>query len=274
MRTLIKRSITGILFAAVMLAGITVHPFSFLLLAFVITVACTWEFYSLIAPLYDIKRISAKTYRLIAIFLSGALYILFVTVEPHIAWSIASLLPFAILAIELRSLSPAAIRNAAINTIGLIYITLPMLLLLTIPDYDAAPFFPSGCGYVLGLLLLIWTNDTLAYLGGTLFGRHKLYPSISPGKTWEGFIIGAMATIPASYLLYIWLNIYDLATWIGLAVIAFAAGTTGDLVESMIKRNVKVKDSGNILPGHGGLLDRFDAFIFCLPFAWVWLRLV
>lgn len=116
------------------------------------------------------------------------------------------------------------------------------------------------------IILLIWTNDTFAYLTGSMLGKNKLMPSISPGKTIEGFIGGGVFAIIVSILLY---NIYDsqsLLLYILLAIIVWIIGTLGDLVESMIKRSYGLKDSGNIMPGHGGFLDRFDSFLFSLPF--------
>lgn len=138
----------------------------------------------------------------------------------------------------------------------------------------AFPFFLAGILYVektnvLALLILIWASDTFAYCGGSLLGKHKLFERISPKKTWEGSIIGAVLTISLAVVFaYIpYFNNPNIPFWIGLAIIAIVFGTLGDLIESMFKRSYQVKDSGKIMPGHGGILDRFDSFIFAMPIA-------
>jgi phosphatidate cytidylyltransferase len=117
------------------------------------------------------------------------------------------------------------------------------------------------------LLLLTWMNDTGAYLVGSNFGRRMLFPRISPKKTWEGTIGGVVITFITAASFCAFSGELRLFDWMVLAAFVSVFGTLGDLVESMLKRSVGVKDSGNLLPGHGGVLDRFDAFIFVLPFA-------
>jgi len=121
--------------------------------------------------------------------------------------------------------------------------------------------------------LLIWTNDTMAYLVGSKIGRHKLFERISPKKTWEGSIGGAIFTLTLAYFLNMFLSWifgfdgeFSRVDWIVIGLIVIIFGTLGDLIESLLKRNLAVKDTGSILPGHGGLLDRFDAFLFSFPF--------
>ena len=126
---------------------------------------------------------------------------------------------------------------------------------------------------------MVWASDVAAYFGGRAFGKRKLFPRISPKKTWEGAIsglFGAMAAGLLIYLIYHNLNIFnllDLKDWLILGAITAVFGITGDLVESMLKRSVNIKDSGNLLPGHGGFLDRFDAFIFVIPFAYLYIAI-
>lgn len=116
------------------------------------------------------------------------------------------------------------------------------------------------------IILLIWANDSFAYLTGSRIGKNKLWPAISPGKTWEGFIGGGIFTVITALVIYSLTREYSLFFWIIAAIIIWVIGTLGDLFESSIKRHFGVKDSGTILPGHGGILDRFDSFIFVLPF--------
>ena len=122
---------------------------------------------------------------------------------------------------------------------------------------------------------MTWANDVGAYFVGSKFGKTKLFPRISPKKTWEGSFGGVMMTFLTGWLLSLYIIELNLKDWLILALIVSIFGSIGDLVESMLKRSVGVKDSGTILPGHGGFLDRFDAFIFLLPFAacyLLWLR--
>ena len=127
---------------------------------------------------------------------------------------------------------------------------------------------------VFGLLALTWMNDTGAYLVGSQIGKHKLFPRISPKKTWEGSTGGVVFTFVLAYILSLLFDDLRLVDWMFLAAIVGTFGSIGDLIESMLKRSLKIKDSGNLLPGHGGILDRFDAFIFLLPFAAAYLLLL
>ena len=126
----------------------------------------------------------------------------------------------------------------------------------------------------MGILVLIWINDSFAYFTGKRFGKNKLFPRISPGKTWEGTIGGALFTLALSYVVFLAFNDFSFEKWAGIAFIVAVFGTIGDLVESMLKRSKGVKDSGSIMPGHGGALDRFDSFIFVLPFIWLFINLM
>lgn len=143
---------------------------------------------------------------------------------------------------------------------NIFYIVLPLCLLIqhySMNNYGAI---------LISILLLIWVSDIGAYFVGKSTGKRKLFPKVSPGKTWEGFLGAGLLTVLFSYVFFSYFKIYNIQTWalIGLSVWLF--GSIGDLVESKFKRKVGIKDSGNILPGHGGFLDRFDGFIFCIPF--------
>ena len=132
---------------------------------------------------------------------------------------------------------------------------------------------PVHYGIVLGFLLILWFNDTGAYFVGSLMGKHKLFERISPGKTWEGSAGGALFALLTAWGLSFVFHRLDVVQWLILALITIIAGTLGDLVESMLKRSLGIKDSGNILPGHGGMLDRFDAVLLSAPFVFVYLAL-
>jgi phosphatidate cytidylyltransferase len=119
---------------------------------------------------------------------------------------------------------------------------------------------------LLGIIFLIWSNDTFAYLGGSLFGKNKMIPRISPGKTWEGTVFGVLVSFGVSFLIKNYLVKSETTIWPVLGILVPVFATIGDLVESMLKRQAGVKDSGNLMPGHGGALDRFDSLIFVTPF--------
>ncbi len=162
--------------------------------------------------------------------------------------------------------------NIAMSLTGILYIALPFGLMM----YFFDPVILSGpfhYGIVLGYLLILWLNDTGAYFVGSLIGKHKLFERISPGKTWEGSAGGTLFALATAYGLSMIFKQLSVTHWMMLAVIIVITGTLGDLVESMLKRSLGIKDSGNILPGHGGLLDRFDAVLISAPFVFVYLAL-
>jgi phosphatidate cytidylyltransferase len=125
-----------------------------------------------------------------------------------------------------------------------------------------------------GIICLIWASDVSAYLVGSLIGKHKLYERISPGKTWEGTIGASILTVACSFLIHQLFPELALKHWVVIAVLVSVFGTIGDLVESMFKRQAGIKDSGKIMPGHGGILDRFDSLLFVAPFVYTYLTLI
>ncbi|MCW3160472.1 phosphatidate cytidylyltransferase [Chryseobacterium oryctis] len=148
-----------------------------------------------------------------------------------------------------------------------IYVALPFSFALGIPKYST--FENTFSLEVLFLFILIWSSDTFAYLVGKFFGKHKMAPKISPKKTWEGYIGGVVLTLVLSY--FIEKYHHDLrGNWMVVGFLVAAFAPLGDLVESQLKRNFAVKDSGNIIPGHGGVLDRLDSFIICAPVVYLY----
>ena len=150
------------------------------------------------------------------------------------------------------------------------YLIASLIFLTLIPSYTG-DFIPE---LVIGIFSLIWINDTFAYLVGKNFGKHKLFERISPKKTIEGFLGGLFFTALAGYLVFHFTDLLDLATWLGLAVILSVFGTLGDLIQSKFKRQAGVKDSGRLMPGHGGLFDRLDSIILSRPFVYAYLQLL
>lgn len=156
------------------------------------------------------------------------------------------------------------------TSFALLYIGVPMILLPMIGFYHG-----EDHPWVLAsMFILIWCNDTFAYLLGSAIGKHKIFPRISPNKTWEGFLGGVISTVIAASLFHYFLPIMPYWAWLGLAVVVLIFGTLGDLFESAIKRSYNIKDSGRFMPGHGGILDRIDSLLFALPMAYFYLRII
>ena len=261
-----QRLITALIFAAVGIGFILLNKYTFLTLVFVLNILMLYEFYDIVKP-----RLSySPTYRLPALILSLSIGALCYMIFTLIALQLISpmfflLLPvyfFILFTYELFAHSTQPFTNIAYNIFGICYITIP-LGLLNLIAVDRLSYSP---GVVLGILILVWSNDIFAYLVGSQIGKTKLMERISPKKTVEGFLGGALACIIAGSIIAMFSELYSRLDWFIMAVIVVIFATIGDLVESMLKRNLRIKDSGRILPGHGGFLDRFDGVIFALPF--------
>lgn len=161
-------------------------------------------------------------------------------------------------------------HNIAFTLLGVLYTVLPFGLLSEIASFQNT----YNPGILLGYFVLIWTSDTFAYLVGRKLGKRRLFERISPKKSWEGSAGGALAAFTMAWVLSQFYHDIELWIWICMAAIIVITGTLGDLTESLLKRSLGVKDSGNILPGHGGLLDRFDAILLSAPFVWAFLSLL
>ncbi|MFN5416060.1 MAG: phosphatidate cytidylyltransferase [Flavobacteriia bacterium] len=157
------------------------------------------------------------------------------------------------------------IYNISTSIFGLFYILVPFILILLLVQINE-----NSKHLLIGMFLLIWSNDTFAYLSGRIFGKTKLFERISPKKTWEGTLGGIIVTIGIGILFGMLNNGNLFYFWIVSACIVAPCAIFGDLLESLMKRNLNIKDSGNILPGHGGILDRFDATLFTVPFFFTW----
>ncbi len=270
MQGLWRRLTTAVIFVIIMVAGHYTGEYTFSALFLIIAGGCLWEFFGMTLDLHTrrdkIRKALGVALGLMPFVLVAVLSLLKVQ-EPENFITLASLLfspfVFTIFIYELYSNSKEPFANIAFMVLGLFYIGVPFALV----DYIAFSGGDFNGRVVLGLLVLTWVNDTGAYLTGSVIGKTPLFPRISPNKTWEGTTGGFVTTIVFGYLLSLIFHEIPLAQWVGLAVIVAIFGGLGDLVESMLKRSVGVKDSGNLLPGHGGLLDRFDAFIFVMPFA-------
>ena len=190
------------------------------------------------------------------------------------ALTLGIIAPFIILAFALFSKKENSIQNALFTIGGIVYAVLPFMLLNQTVFFDGDIDNPSfSPKLILGIIFLIWSNDTFAYLGGSLFGKNKMIERVSPGKTWEGTIIGVLITFALSFTFNGFIFKLEDNAWPVLGILIPVLATIGDLVESKLKREAGIKDSGSIMPGHGGVLDRFDSLIFVSPFVYVFFKL-
>ncbi len=159
--------------------------------------------------------------------------------------------------------------NIALFYLGIVYVAVPFAFTNLLVFYSGEYSYEI----ILGLLFLTWANDVGAYFTGIIFGRTKLFERISPKKSWEGSIGGAILSVSTSLVIASYFKGLNTIEWISVSIIVVIAGTYGDLVESHFKRSIQIKDSGNIIPGHGGFLDRFDSLLIAVPFVVVFLKL-
>ena len=269
-RNLRQRLIVGVLGGIAFVAAVLWRPESLAALVLLLTVTGILEFYRLVRTAgFRPERGPGVGLALITVAVLGTLALGRLPV-----WA-PWLLPPAValvLVVELyRSAHPQPFVNVALTWAGVTYVAVP-LGLLPMLAFSADGRF-SGWP-VLGLVLLIWAADTGAYAAGRLWGRRKLFPRHSPGKTWEGWAGGTLLTLATGLALARWVPGAPLSMvqWLGAAALVAVFGVWGDLAESMLKRSLGVKDSGRLLPGHGGVLDRFDSLLLATPFVVAWVK--
>lgn len=271
MKDFARRSLTGIAFAAILLAGILINQFVFAAVFAGFLLLTLFEFYRISV---NIGYEPSTKIGLICGFLLFVIFFLAASqVIPQKFIFLAILIPLFTLLPDLFDSRKNGYKNSMITIAGIIYIALPFSLLnfLIIPvNTGNAEFYPW---ILTGVFLIIWMYDSMAYVFGSLMGRHKICERISPKKSWEGLIGGAVFAIIMGILNSVIFHELSLASWIVIAILIVAFGTSGDFFESKLKREAGVKDSGTILPGHGGMLDRFDTVLFAAPVIFVWIVL-
>lgn len=282
-KTLGVRALSALVFVAVLLGCLLWNYYSFTVFFFVVTIWGLSEFYNLS------EKLNAKPFR--AIGYTGAVIAYLSLIDLQVFFDremiypdgnkiLLMIIPVMIFLATLFTKKENPIQNAMYTLGGIVYVALPLGLLhelvINEPPYSngccaetgvvatghSAYYFPF---LLFGIILLIWANDTFAYLGGSLFGKHKMIPRISPGKTWEGTLTGITLTFAGSFIV----AQGNKTLWIVLGIVVPLAATLGDLVESLMKRQAGVKDTGTLMPGHGGILDRFDSLIFVSPVVFV-----
>lgn len=270
MKNFIQRAITGIIFVAVLIGCIIGSPFSFGILFAIISGMATYEFCNLVNKQEDVD-INRNICTLGSVFLFFCFF--YYGINPT---DTGIFIPYLILFVylmisELYLKKSNPIHNWAYSMLSQVYVGLPFALLnvLAFQSIEATSYYQFILP--LSIFIFIWINDTGAYCTGMLFGKHRLFERISPKKSWEGSIGGAVFCIAAAFALAHWVPVMNTMEWIGMALTVVIFGTWGDLTESLMKRHLGIKDSGNILPGHGGMLDRFDSAIMAIPATVVYL---
>ena len=274
MNNFIVRTITGVIFVTAIVVSF-LNPLAMIFLFSVVTGMTIWEFAGLVN-----ERENVHVNQFIC---SVAGVLLFLAMAVHtrgldtlnlafMPW-LATVIYLLVSELYLKAVDP--IHNWAYTMMSQLYIALPFSLL------NVLAFQFTNCDLPwllpLSVFIFLWVNDSGAYCCGSLLGRHKLFPRISPGKSWEGSIGGGLLVVLAAWGISFYTENNSIVTnltalqWMGLGLVVVVFGTWGDLIESLFKRTLGIKDSGNILPGHGGMLDRFDSSLLAIPAAVVYL---
>ncbi len=275
MKNLLLRTFTGFIYVAVLTGCIFYGIYSFAVLFSIITALCLWEFYGLLNTnnqinVNKIPNVIGGVFLFIATFLfvwkdSGPVIFL-----PYLFYLLFTFIS------ELYRKKENPLQNWAYSFLGQIYIALPLSLLNKIALLPSSISGESNYSplVLLSLFVFIWINDTGAYLVGMTIGKHRLFERISPKKSWEGFFGGLVLSVLSSLIFAHFYPEISSLHWMGIALSIVILGTFGDLSESLMKRTLNVKDSGNSLPGHGGFLDRFDSLLFAIYALFIYIELL
>lgn len=271
-KNMLVRTVTGVLFVAALVTSFLRFEAMVFLFA-IITGLTLWEYATIVNTMKAVRiNRFISTAAGVYFFLAVAGYCSGITPS---AVFIPYLLTVVYLFVsELYTRHEHAINDWAYTMLSQMYIALPFAM-LNVLAFQSSDDGIRYCRILpLSIFIFLWTSDTGAYCVGSLLGRHKLFPRISPAKSWEGSLGGAILVLIAASLISQLIDdasILTLYEWLGLGLVVTIFGTWGDLVESLFKRTVGIKDSGNILPGHGGMLDRFDSALMAIPAAVVYL---
>lgn len=268
MNNLVTRTLSGAVFIAIVAGAILWNPLAYVGVFLAVVIWSLLEFYDIIIK----DRVHASKFTGIlcgaVLFVAGFFYAQGI-VSGEVFLVFIPLLVILFIA-HLYSAEHNSFRGVAYTITGVVYIALPFSLCngLVYPHHDTQ----YVKGILLGFFILLWINDTFAYLTGIVFGKHRLFERISPKKSWEGFFGGLLFTIAFSLPVTGLFPVLPYYHWMAIAAITSIFGVYGDLLESMLKRNLKIKDSGRFLPGHGGILDRFDAVLLAAPVVFFYLE--
>jgi phosphatidate cytidylyltransferase len=267
---MLSRTITGAILVAVLIAAIIISPYSSVIIFTIIGLAGLHEFYGI----YSKQGVEPQVIQglVLGFSLFVCNYILAAGfVKPQLLY-IPVVIAMYIAINELFRQKAAPFNNIAITYFGVFYIAMPLSLFPYLGFRDNIDLYNPHL--ILGFFILMWSYDTFAYLTGRTFGKHRLFERVSPKKSWEGAIGGLVISSAIAWLLSKFFVDLTSWQWVVTAVIIAVFGTFGDLIESMFKRSVDIKDSGSILPGHGGILDRFDAVFIAAPAVFLYLQFI
>lgn len=279
MTNFIRRTITGAFIVICVLGGLWLHPVSFFIIIAVMIAGTQHEYYMMV------RGTGIRPQTITGIIAGFVIYLISTTVAA--GWlpgkTFLLLIPLVtfVMVAELFRKVERPFDSLAHTFFSILYTAAPFSLLpfAAFGHTGLEPLIKmNGVGFSpgipVGFFLLLWTNDTGAYLVGSAIGKHRLFERISPKKSWEGFIGGLILTLLVARLIGGWLGVADTTGWMIIAVIISIAGTAGDLLESMLKRSLGLKDSGTILPGHGGFLDRFDSVVVSFPLVYLYIAIL
>lgn len=270
LKTLGVRSISAVVFVIVLMSAVLYSYWSLTLFFLIISIIGLNEFYNLA------NKLGAHPFRLPGFLLGLSVFLSFVDfsslfnyyIKLNLFAYISILIIMFLLTICILKSREQPILDLCYTVFGVVYVSIPFALVGYLSNaWNSLNKTGEGSAWtIISVIFLIWSNDTFAYLGGSIFGKNKLLERVSPGKTWEGTIFGVLVTVGVSFLLHTYLlNSENLLLWITLGIQVPVTATLGDLFESLLKRKAGVKDSGSLMPGHGGVLDRFDSLLFVVP---------
>ena len=282
LKNLIIRTISGVVLLAVVLSAAFAGPIGYGALLLLITGVGVWEFYAMarakgVEPQRGLGIVGSLGLTLGGVGILCANYLDYEFEQLIILGiGVAALAIMFTFVVEVFRNRQTPIHNIATTIMGIVYVGLPMAVMAIIPMLLQGQDWIDpdwNAWYFLFYLFLVWGNAVFAYLCGITLGKHKLCERLSPKKSWEGFIGGILGAVAMGAVAAWWLD-ESYIFWVGLAIVVALTSVIGDLVESMFKRDAGVKDSGKIMPGHGGMLDRFDALLVSAPFALVYISIM
>jgi len=267
------RGITGLLYVAILVGSLLLGPYFFYSILLLLAVLSLNEFANIVKKSEII--LPSKWIMII----TGVLLFLSVVLHATGYWQLTPfhVLPaliVIILVMELFKNKKHPIINTAVTVFGVVYIALPLSLLNYLSVYPANSVHEYTPGLVLGFFILLWTYDTFAFLTGMSMGKNLMFERLSPKKTWEGALGGFLFTLLSAYLISLFSGLFSLLQWLIIGAIIALFATFGDLIESMFKRSLHLKDSGKVLPGHGGLLDRLDSVFVAAPAVYIYIEII
>jgi len=261
MNNFLQRILTGILFVIVVAGGIIYHPFAYFVVFFLVVIAGIYELNNMLTKV-DVK-INFLTSLSLGVFIYLAVFLVNSGISQSSIYYLIIPLVSLIFISELFNPQSKPLSNIGSSLLGAVYLGASFAMMHVLGFQDGVYNYKLP----LSVFILVWVNDSGAYVSGISIGKHKFFERISPKKTWEGTIGGFVFTLIGAYIISLYWTELNSTQWIIFGGIISVMAALGDLVESMFKRHIGIKDSGNILPGHGGILDRFDAVIFALPMA-------